>query len=150
MKQIFGIERNTGVVAHDFLSYPPLPADRGSEYKTVKQVADPNPVFDKSVALSRVGGDAELLKEIALLFLDDYPKSLSELYQAVESGDAKRLERAAHGLKGSVSNFGARPAVDAALQLETMGQSQQLAEVKQVLQTLELALAALRPELESL
>jgi two-component system sensor histidine kinase/response regulator len=107
-------------------------------------------VFDKALALSRVGGDAELLKEIAELFLDDYPKSLIELRAAVQVGDARRVERSAHGLKGSVSNFGARPAVDAALQLETMGRAQKLIEVEQVLRTLELALAALRPELESL
>ena len=107
-------------------------------------------VFDRAVALSRVGGDAELLKEIAVLFLDDYPKSLSELRQAIEAGDARRIERSAHGLKGSVSNFGARPAVEAAMRLETMGRAQKLVEVDQVLHSLELALAALRPELESL
>jgi HPt (histidine-containing phosphotransfer) domain-containing protein len=115
----------------------------------VKHVADAE-IFDKNVALSRVGGDAELLKEIAILFLDDYPKSLAELRAAVETGDARRLERSAHGLKGSVSNFGARSAVDAALQLEIMGRAQTLVQVEQVLHTLELALAALRPELESL
>jgi HPt (histidine-containing phosphotransfer) domain-containing protein len=114
-------------------------------------VADPNEiVFDKAVALSRVGGDLELLKEIAVLFLEDYPKSLSELRAAIEAGDAKGVERTAHGLKGSVSNFGAEPAVNAALQLETMGRARQLVEVEQVLHSLELALAALRPELESL
>jgi two-component system sensor histidine kinase/response regulator len=113
--------------------------------------ADPSEVvFDKEVALSRVGGDLELLKEIAILFLDDYPKSLIELRAAVEARDAKRVERSAHGLKGSVSNFGARPAVEAAFQLETMGRAQKLVEVEQVLRSLELALAALRPELESL
>jgi HPt (histidine-containing phosphotransfer) domain-containing protein len=106
--------------------------------------------FDKSLALSRVGGDAELLKEIALLFLDDYPKSLTELKAAIDAGDLKRVERTAHGLKGSVSNFGAHSAVEAALRLETMGRAQNLVEVRQVLHTLELALAALRPELESL
>jgi two-component system sensor histidine kinase/response regulator len=125
---------------------PPFCADKGG----VKQVASSEAVFDRAVAMSRVGGDAELLKEIALLFLDDYPKSLSELRQAVQVGDARQIERTAHGLKGSVSNFGARPAVDAASELETMGRAQQLIEVEQVLRTLELALAALRPELESL
>jgi HPt (histidine-containing phosphotransfer) domain-containing protein len=119
----------------------------------VKQIMEADPseaVFDKEVALSRVGGDLELLKEIAILFLDDYPKSLSELREAVEARDAKRVERTAHGLKGSVSNFGARPAVEAAFQLETMGRAQKLIEVEQVLRSLELALATLRPELESL
>jgi len=106
--------------------------------------------FDRDLALSRVGGDAELLKEIAELFLEDYPNSLNELHEAVDKRDARMLERSAHGLKGSVSNFGARRAVEAALQLETMGREQKLVEVEQVLHTLELALAALRPELESL
>jgi two-component system, sensor histidine kinase and response regulator len=119
----------------------------------VKQIMEADPseaVFDKEVALSRVGGDVELLKEIAVLFLDDYPKSLKELREAVAARDAKRVERSAHGLKGSVSNFGARPAVDAAFELESMGRAQQLFEVERVLCSLELALAALRPELESL
>ncbi len=111
---------------------------------------DAGTVFDRAIALSRVGGDTELLKEIAILFLDDYPKSLSELRNAAEAGDARRVERTAHGLKGSVSNFGARPAVEAAMELENMGRTQKLAEVEHVLRTLELALAALRPELESL
>ena len=84
--------------------------------KSIVTSESPDIMFDKAVALSRVGGDAELLKEIAVLFLDDYPNSLSELRLAVACGDAKRVERSAHGIKGSVSNFGARPAVDAAMQ----------------------------------
>jgi HPt (histidine-containing phosphotransfer) domain-containing protein len=118
--------------------------------KPIAEAETSEALFDKAVALSRVGGDEELLKEIAVLFLDDYPKSLTELREAVEARDAKRVERSAHGLKGSVSNFGARPAVDAALKLETMGRAQELVEVEQVLRSLELALALLRPELESL
>jgi HPt (histidine-containing phosphotransfer) domain-containing protein len=109
--------------------------------------------IDRQVALSRVGGDAELLKEIALLFIDDYPRAMEDIRQAADRGDAKSLERSAHGLKGSVANFGAPSAVEAARKLESMGRTAQLAkveEVQQVIRTLELALAALRPELESL
>ncbi len=107
-------------------------------------------IFDRTLALSRVGGDAELLKEIALLFLEDYPQSLRELREAIETGDAKRVERAAHGLKGSVSNFGARTAVEAAYRIETMGRAEQLTGVEPALRMLERALAALRPNLEAL
>ncbi len=102
------------------------------------------------VALSRVGGDVELLKEIAQLFIEDYPKAMASIQHAADRGDAKALERTAHGLKGSVANFGAAAAVDAAKELESMGRAHRLAEVQQVIHTLELALAALRPELESL
>ena len=70
--------------------------------------------IDRQVALSRVGGDAELLKEIAQLFIDDYPRAMADIRQAADRGDAKSLERSAHGLKGSVANFGAPSAVEAA------------------------------------
>jgi len=45
---------------------------------------------------------------------------------------------------------GAQPVVEAATTLEEMGRGHRLEEVEQVLRTLDLALAALRPELESL
>ncbi len=106
--------------------------------------------IDRQLALARVGGDAELLKEIAQLFLEDYPKAMEEIRAAADHRDAKELERSAHGLKGSVANFGATEAMEAARALETMGRAQQLVEVEQVIRTLELALAALRPELEAL
>lgn len=107
-------------------------------------------VLDRTVALSRVGGDAELLKEIAQLFLSEYPSMLEQLREALAAGDAKLVERTAHGLKGSVANFGAPAAVEAARMIEVLGRAQQLAEVQQVLRTLELALATLHPELEAL
>jgi len=109
-----------------------------------------HPNLDREVALARVGGDADLLKEIATLFLEDYPKVLDDLRSAVARGDARSLERTAHGLKGSVSTFGARAVMDAARTLETLGRAQKFEEVSQVLVSLELALAALRPELETL
>ena len=100
--------------------------------------------------MSRVGGDAELLREIAVLFLEDYPRVLDELRNAIARQDFRTVERTAHGLKGSVSNFGAAAAVEAARAIEVLGRTHQLGEVSQVIRSLELALAALRPELESL
>ena|SRR5947209_6847436 len=110
------------------------------------------PLLDRELALGRVGGDLELLKEIAVLFLETYPESLEELQTAALQNDAKALERSAHGLKGSVANFGAAPAVEAARCLEQMGRSSRLESesVTAALQSLEDALASLRPELEAL
>jgi len=84
------------------------------------------------------------------LFLSEYPKILTELRDAVSRGDAKAVERTAHGLKGSVSTFGASPAAEAALKLETMGRARDLSEVRATLEVLEAALGALRPELKNL
>src|SRR5690348_15829708 len=74
-------------------------------------------VLDRDIALSRVGGDAELLREIAVLFLDNYTHWLDELREAATRGDAPAVEKTAHGIKGSVANFGAQSAVDAAFAL---------------------------------
>jgi two-component system, sensor histidine kinase and response regulator len=106
--------------------------------------------LDRELALSRVGGDAELLKEIAALFMEDYPNALAEIRAATARGDAKGVERAAHGLKGSVANFGAQAAADAALQIEQIGRAGDLSRAREAIDTLARALDALRPELEAL
>jgi two-component system sensor histidine kinase/response regulator len=106
--------------------------------------------LDESVALSRVGGDVELLREVIGLFLDDYPQSLDMIRDAVARGDQSSLERHAHSLKGSVSTFGAEEAFEAALALEKQGRTGDLAQAQDGLHRLEHALATLRPELEAL
>ncbi len=107
-------------------------------------------VLDHEVAMARVGSDTELLRELAQLFLEESPRLMGELRAAHEQGDAKQVERAAHGLKGSVANFGAKPAVDAAHQIELLGKAGKLEAVAEVLRSLDLALLALHAELTQL
>jgi HPt (histidine-containing phosphotransfer) domain-containing protein len=106
--------------------------------------------LDESVALSRVGGDVELLREVVGLFLDDYPQSLEMIRDAVVRGDRAGLERHAHSLKGSVATFGAEQVFEAALALEKQGRSGDLSGAADGLHRLEHALTMLRPELEAL
>jgi two-component system sensor histidine kinase/response regulator len=106
--------------------------------------------LDEAVALSRVGGDFELLREVVGLFLDDYPQSLEMIRKAVAARDQTGLEQHAHSLKGSVSTFGAQEAFDAALELEKQGRTGDLTYASEGLRRLEEALIALRPELEAL
>lgn len=75
-------------------------------------------VFNHSVALEQMDGDAEMLTELASLFLDDCPELLMEVKRAYEERDPAGLSQAAHSLKGSVSNFGARRAYNAAFRVE--------------------------------
>jgi two-component system sensor histidine kinase/response regulator len=110
----------------------------------------PEPGLDRQLALLRVGGDAELLKEIAILFLEDCPRVLAEIRDAIASRDAKQLETSAHTLKGSASTFGAGAVVESALRLEQMGRAGQLDQSLDVLRSLEAELVALRAELEAL
>jgi PAS domain S-box-containing protein len=106
--------------------------------------------LDESLALSRVGGDVELLKEVIELFLDDYPSTFEKIKSAVAASDAAALEHSAHSLKGSVSTFGANRAFEAAFTLEKQGRNKDLRDAQQGLCELEQALEALRPELQLL
>ncbi len=58
------------------------------------------------------------------------------------------MQRLAHTLKGAVGTFGARPAFEAALRLETMARSNDLAQAEPAFVALEDALAGLRPTLD--
>lgn len=113
-------------------------------------MSDEVQVLDRALALSRVDGDEELLREIAALFLDDYPNLEANIKEAVVSRDAKALERASHALKGSVANFAAEAVVRAALNLEMIGRSRDLSGVDAAFQHLLDSYAALRPELMAL
>jgi PAS domain S-box-containing protein len=106
--------------------------------------------LDESLALSRVGGDVDLLKEVIGLFLSDYPTTFEKIKDAVAGSDANALEHHAHSLKGSVSTFGAGRAFEAAFELEKQGRARDLRGSREGLSQLGQALEALRPELEFL
>jgi len=106
--------------------------------------------LDHAVALERLGGDEELLQEVAGLFLEEYPSLMSEIHEAVKAGNAHRVERAAHSLKGSVANFGAESAVQAALALEKLGRSGDLTGVNEAYDKLAALMNQLRPCFEQL
>jgi two-component system sensor histidine kinase/response regulator len=77
--------------------------------------------------LARVGGDRQLLAEISRLFVDDAPKHLDRIRQAIDEGDAESVQRAAHALKGAAANFEADSLVAAARSLEEIARSGALA-----------------------
>jgi two-component system sensor histidine kinase/response regulator len=83
-------------------------------------------VFDGEQTLAGVDGDMELLKEVIGLFLEECPKTMEEIRDAIDGEDPHRLNRAAHALKGSAANFDARAVFDAAFRLEMMGKDEEL------------------------
>ena len=107
-------------------------------------------MLDHQIALERVGGDEDLLREIVRLFLDECPRLIAHIQEAIDAGDNRRLEREAHSLKGSVANFGAEPVVRAALALEVIGRSGNLGDAREGFQQLSRSVEVLRPELIAL
>jgi len=99
--------------------------------------------FNRNEALDRAGGDEELFREVAALFVEESPGQMERLRGAVEARDADALAAAAHGLKGSVANFGAEAARQAALRLEMIGREGPLDEAPAALAELETKMSAL-------
>jgi two-component system sensor histidine kinase/response regulator len=105
------------------------------------------PQFDRQEVLDRVDGDLDLLEEIAALFLDSCEAWLEDLRRGVADSDAAAIEKAAHTLKGSAASFGARSLVEAALRVEKIGASLDLAEVGSAVRDLESHVGALTGDL---
>jgi len=105
------------------------------------------PAFDLAAALNHVDGDEELIKELAGLFLDDCPRRMEEIHQAILGRDASRLCFSAHALRGSVANIGASAATEAAARLEIAGREQDWGNVDPAWASLEHAIARLTPAL---
>jgi two-component system, sensor histidine kinase and response regulator len=107
-------------------------------------------IIDLQAVLERVGGDGELLHEIIAIFLDEYPRLLAGIGSSLESRDARALERSAHTIKGSVSNFGARSATQAAQDLELIGRRSDFDCAPGAVETLKSELEALHSALTRL
>lgn len=124
--------------------------DEKNSEDRMQQNMEGAPVLDKVGALERIGGDEELLGEIASLFLEEYPGLLKDAREALDAGNSAGLERAAHSLKGSVSNFGAARTVEAAFSLERQARAGDLSSGAEGLARLETQLNLLRTELQKL
>ncbi|HLW79263.1 MAG TPA: ATP-binding protein, partial [Terriglobia bacterium] len=107
-------------------------------------------VLDRAAALARVEGDGVLLGELAALFIEDCPRILAAIRDAIARQDADALSRAAHALKGSAANFSASRAVDDALRLETMGRRGDLEGAQEACDALEATLDRLTKVLAGL
>lgn len=67
-----------------------------------QEVIDPRAL----ARLQEWGGD-KLLRELVRIFLDNSPTRVDQMRTAVNGGDIKDAERAAHSLKSSAANLGA-------------------------------------------
>ncbi len=97
----------------------------------------PKEVINLDDLMKNIGGDRELLQEVAGMFIDMGPGMLEDIKAALAAGDAQRLEKTAHTLKGTASNFGAHGVVQFARELEFIGREGSLTEAVDKLAALE-------------
>lgn len=84
-----------------------------------------------------------VLREIAVLFLDDVPQRIRDLHEALAAKDTERLARQAHSIRGSAVTFGSEATAQAALRLEMIAMHRQAEALPAMVVQLEYALGKL-------
>jgi len=68
-------------------------------------------------------GEPDVLADVLNIFLVEVPLRMDRLRNAWAAGDIEEVRRAAHSLKGSAGNIGARRLYEVCRQLEAQGTS---------------------------
>jgi PAS domain S-box-containing protein len=84
-------------------------------------VRPPPELAGRAEFLEGLGNDPVVARRLIDLFVQDSGTLVSEIGRAIADRDADRLRRAAHALKGSVSNFPLGAARDTATRMERIG-----------------------------
>jgi HPt (histidine-containing phosphotransfer) domain-containing protein len=103
--------------------------------------------FDEKELLERVDNDWDFLRDTVQMLADDGPALMAEIRCAAMSGDAAAVGRAAHTLKGMISNFCAPDAHERALAVEQIGRSGDFAPAGAAMERLEKSLDSLIADL---
>ena len=96
---------------------------------------------DFPAALGWVDGDHALLTELIGIFLEDCPRRLHEIEQAVREGDVIGVRQAAHSVNGMVACFATKSAQGFAHDMENLGKAGNLSKASALLPTLLLEFA---------
>ena len=101
--------------------------------------------MDWVAALETCRGDHALLRDIVEAFLEEEPRRIIEIRQAIDSSDFELLGRAAHTIKGSMRYFKAEAVYEWAHALEQLGQEKSLEGTEEIFLLLKQELAKLHP-----
>lgn len=91
-------------------------------------------IIDQAVftnLLDSMGGDVDFLTELVEAYIVSTPELFTSIRQALDSGDAPALQRAAHSLKTGSASFGALSFAAYCKELEDMGKSGRLEDARQ-------------------
>jgi PAS domain S-box-containing protein len=108
------------------------------------------PGLNLEAALARLGGDRELLEELAGMFLEQLPELLNETAAGLAAADLTAAITPAHTLKGLLAQFGAEEAHLFARDVEAAARGNRRDEAVAACTRLRTACDALLPEFEQL
>lgn len=98
-------------------------------------------IIDQAVfsnLLDSMGGDVDFMWELVDAFIASTPELITSIRQALASGNARELQRAAHSLKTGSNSFGAFSFAAQCKELEDIGKSGMLEGASQKLTTIEM------------
>jgi two-component system, sensor histidine kinase and response regulator len=100
--------------------------------------------------LSAIGGEDEpdLLRVLVMMYMNDSVKRIASIYTSLETGDMQKMTIAAHTLKGSSGNMGARLLVPTCAEIEHLGKNQSMEGVAQLYTKLEADFSLVKAALE--
>ncbi len=104
--------------------------------------------FDGSELVDRMMGDEDLARLVVATFIEDMPRQLAALAQALGSADAPAMQMGAHSIKGAAANVGEPSLRAIAAQLEKLGEAGDLQSVIAILPELSSVFESLRPHLQ--
>ena len=117
-----GAETQTGSAPAAALPLPaPAPQAIPPEAPPAAMEAETG-LFNEAELLERLMGDEDLVKTVVAAFLEDAPRQIAGLKQALAEGDLTRAQRQAHTLKGAAANLSAGRLCQAALEIEKLGE----------------------------
>lgn len=97
----------------DTRTYDPI-----TEKPPVPEPGSSDEILDVALGLRRVGGDADVYKELLSEFVNELPTKLDRFRLHFMERDMSMLGRAAHNLKGVAANLGAMRLSEAAAKLD--------------------------------
>lgn len=104
--------------------------------------------FDPDELIDRMMGNEILAKRVVEVFLEDAPRQLIALHDALVAQDPERSSRIAHSIRGAAASAGGDALVSLAQGIERASLEGQFEEVMRMLPVLEDRFTRLRPVLE--
>ncbi len=103
--------------------------------------------FDVERVMANVEGDLEFAQELIAVFIEDAPRQIEELRNALAEGNPEKVRNSAHSIKGAVGNFSKGESWETAFALECAGKSGDLSRGAALMNDLQAQLDGLMAEL---
>jgi CheY-like chemotaxis protein/nitrogen-specific signal transduction histidine kinase len=123
------------VLSHWLPALPSCVIPRGAEQKTEKNGIPgqaPTHAVINMVVLDRLREHVGDITSVGGVFLHSLERRLAELEQAVQRKDAEAINKVAHTMKGSSSQFGAEELANLCLLIENMGKNNNIQQIDRI------------------